>query len=66
MMMNWKLPFGQAVLQGTVTRAALITAYADTFFLMLFLALPAFIVLLLMPKPEMTIRATPPEAELID
>lgn len=67
MMLNWKLPMGRAALEGIINRAALITAYADTFYMMLFLSLPAFIVLLLIPKPDPTLPAEPKgEVEFIE
>ena len=66
MMLNWKLPMGRAALEGIITRASLITAYADTFYLMLFLSLPAFIVLMLIPKPEPTLPASKPEVEFLE
>lgn len=63
-MWNPHLPFGLAQISGVIERNALIVAYADVFYLMLFLSLPAFILLLLIPKPDSTLAAA--EAELVD
>jgi len=63
---NPHLPFGLAFLNGIIERNALIVAYSDVFYLMLFLSLPTFLVLILIPKPDMTVIAPPPEVELIE
>ncbi len=60
------MPFGLTAINGVIQRNALIVAYSDVFYLMLFLSLPSFLVLLLIPKPEATIRAPPIEAEFMD
>lgn len=63
-MWNPHLPFGLTQISGVVGRNALIIAYADVFYLMLFLSLPAFVMLLLIPKPDSTLTAA--EEELAD
>lgn len=51
---NPQLPLGRTVMEMIVNQQALAISYADTFYLMLFLSLPAFFVLLVIPKPEPT------------
>ena len=65
MMLNFRLPFGQAQLLGIIDRNALIVAYSDVFYLMLLLSLPAFIVLMLIPKPAQTVPSRP-EMEVLE
>ncbi len=59
MMLNPHLPFGQAQLLGLIDRNALIVAYSDVFYLMLLLSLPAFLVLMLIPRPAQTLPSKP-------
>ena len=66
LVLNPHLPFGLVMMNGMIERSALIVAYSDVFYLMLFLSLSAFIVLLLIPKPKPTLMTAPPEAEFIE
>ncbi len=66
LMWNPHLPFGVAMINGVVERNALTIAYSDVFYFMLFLSLPAFVVLALIPKPDDTLPSPPPEVELIE
>ena len=66
MLYNPHLPFGLVQINNIVERNSLIVAYSDVFYLMLFLSLPTFAVLLLIPKPDMTVTTRPPEAEFIE
>ncbi|MGC8534665.1 MAG: DHA2 family efflux MFS transporter permease subunit [Rhizomicrobium sp.] len=52
---NPQLPLGRTIMEMIVNQQALAISYADTFYLMLFLSLPAFLVLLVIPKPEPTL-----------
>ena len=52
---NPQLPLGRTVMEMIVNQQALAISYADTFYLMLFLSLPAFLVLLVIPKPQPTV-----------
>ncbi|MDE2466721.1 MAG: DHA2 family efflux MFS transporter permease subunit [Alphaproteobacteria bacterium] len=54
LLFNPQLPLGQAALEMIVNQQALAISYADTFYLMLFLSLPAFLVLLVIPRPKPT------------
>ncbi|MDE2240147.1 MAG: DHA2 family efflux MFS transporter permease subunit [Rhodospirillales bacterium] len=63
---NPHLPFGVAMINGVIERNALTIAYSDVFYFMLFLSLPAFILLALIPKPDDTLPAPKPEMEYIE
>ena len=49
------MPTGLAALDGMIERAAMSVAYSDVFYMMLFLSLPTFVVLALIPRPEPTL-----------
>ena len=67
LMLNPKLPIGAIVLNGIITRSALITSYSDTFYMMMFMSVPTFIILMLIPKPDPTLpKASEPALELIE
>ncbi|MGC8537177.1 MAG: DHA2 family efflux MFS transporter permease subunit [Rhizomicrobium sp.] len=67
LMLNPRLPIGAIVLNGIITRSALITSYSDTFYMMMFMSVPAFVILMLIPKPDPTLpKAGEPALELIE
>lgn len=65
-MWNPHLPFGLTFLNGVIEWNALVVAYSDVFYLMLFLSLPTFLVLALIPKPDMTVMTPSKEVEFIE
>lgn len=65
-MWNPHLPFGLAQVAGLVGRNALVIAYSDVFYLMLFFSLPAFVLLMLIPKPDATLPVEKPEMEFVE
>ena len=58
MMMNPQLPFGLQTLNGLIELRSEVAAYANVYLMMVYVSLPAFLIIWMMRRPDFS--AAPP------